>query len=468
MASLVAALTGAFAVLLTVLGGPAVQASAMPSASAVAATPAADVELVRFVGDGCPKCDEQTEWLEQNRGRWPGLRVVEHEVWGDAANRELFRETGRRLGFDAASVPTTVLQERVWIGWTDAAARDLADALDRASAGEAVTAGVFGTPGAGTCDEELLQCDGAATTIRVPLVGDVDLGEHSLLVSTVVIGFVDGVNPCSLWAISVLLTIVVRTRSRRRVVAVGTTFLVVTAAMYGLYMVGIYSALTVASHLGLIQLVVALAAGVFGVVAVKDYFALKRGVSFTISDAAKPGLYRRMRTAAGHRRLLPALLATAGLGVAVSLLETPCTAGFPVLWSGMLQANGVTTAEAVVLFGAYMVPFLLDELVVFAVAVGTMRAMRMQERHGQALKLVAGVTMLALAGAMVLDPTIMQDPVAALLLFAGAFAVTAAVHLTTTRVRARRAERAGRDEAPAPRGAPAPRAVSRAGLPADG
>ncbi|GGC04580.1 membrane protein [Cellulomonas carbonis] len=414
-----------------------------PSVAApVAATATADddVTLVRFTGEGCPRCREQSAWLEDAASRYPGLTVVEHEVWRDAANRALFVRTGEELGFEASSVPTTVLGGRVWIGWTDEIAADLEAALDDASAGRSVPAGVYGTPGSGTCDDASLTCEaGAAASVDVPLIGEVDLGRSSLLASTLAIGFVDGINPCSLWAVSVLLTIVVRTASRRRVVAVGTTFLLVTAGMYALYMAGIYSALTVASHLGAIQAVVAVVAGVVGVVGIKDYFAFRKGVSLSIADSAKPGLYRRMRAAAGADRLVPALLATVALAVAVSLLETPCTAGFPVLWTGLLQANGVGPAEAAGLFGAYMVPFLLDELAVFGLAVVTMRATRMQERHGRLLKLVAGVTMVALAAVMVVDPTVMESPVAALGVFAGAIALTVVVHAVTTRLRTRAA-----------------------------
>ncbi|EYR62325.1 hypothetical protein N866_09630 [Actinotalea ferrariae CF5-4] len=416
-----------------------------PSAPAAGATDGAQagpeaVELVRFTGEGCPKCAEQSAWLAEQAPRFPGLVVVEHEVWADAQGRALFVRTGEELGFEASSVPTTVLGERVWIGWTDAIAEDLAAALDRAVAGRSVQPGVYGTPGAGTCSQEALACEsGAGAVVDVPLLGEVDLGARSLLVSTLVIGFVDGVNPCSLWAISVLLTIVVRTASRRRVVAVGGTFLLVTAGMYALYMAGIYSALSVATHLAAVQAVVAVVAGVVGVVSVKDYVAFKRGISFTIPDAAKPGLYKRMRAAAGQDRLGPALLATAALGVAVSLLETPCTAGFPVLWTGLLQQAGVPAGEAAALFGAYMVPFLLDEIVVVAVAVGTMRALRLQEHHGQVLKLFAGITMLALAGVIVVAPDIMEKPLQALAVFAAASVLTGLVHVVATAVRRRRA-----------------------------
>ncbi|WP_291377620.1 hypothetical protein [Demequina sp.] len=436
---LVRALVLALAVLAWSVLGLTSQASA-------AVTPGVDPEadLVLFWGDGCPNCEVERDWLEEVRDQYPDLVIAEYEVWNDSDNRDLFVAEGERLGFAASSVPTTIVGERVWIGWTGQIQQDMAAAIDQTSRGEEPRAGIYGTAGAGTCSEEDAFCtvEEDGQLIEVPLVGEVSLGDRSLLVSTVIIGFVDGVNPCSLWAISVLLTIVLRTGSRRRVVAIGSTFLVVTAGMYALYMGAIYSALAVVGFIGAIQIAVAIVAGVFGTVSVKDYFAFKKGLSFTISDSAKPGIYQRMRAAASQRALIPALAATVALAVAVSLLETPCTAGFPVLWTGMLQANNVGALETAGLFLAYMVPFLLDEFLVLAVAIWTMRAMKMQEKHGELLKLFAGVTMLVLAAVMVIDPALMENPVAALALFAGAFGLAAVIHAVTQRVRDSRSDQA--------------------------
>lgn len=425
--------------------GPARSAIDAPIDEAVptAADPGDEtVEITVWAGNTCPKCTAELEWLDGLAGEYD-LVVTEYEVFDDAGNRDLFRAAGAELGFEASGVPVTVIGERVWVGWTDPIKQDVADAIGLASRGEPVPPGVYGAPGTGTCSADELACatDETGAQIEVPLFGTVSLDEQNLLVSTLIIGFVDGVNPCSLWVISVLLTIVVRTASRRRVVAIGTTFLVVTAAMYALYMAGIYSALTVVGFLDWIQVVVGVAAGVFAVVSIKDYFAFKKGLSFTISDSAKPGIYKRVRAAASHHKLAPALAATVALGVAVSLLETPCTAGFPVLWTGLLQANGIGFAESAALFVAYMVPFLLDEMIVFAVAVVTMRAAKMQEKHGELLKLFAGVTMLALALVMVVRPELMQSPVIAVTLFASAFLLAWGVHVVTTRVRRSRASR---------------------------
>lgn len=412
----------AFALLLGV-----VLLALVPSAAG-ADEPAGAVTLTLFWGDGCPHCEAERAWLEEAEQTYPTLRVVEYEVWYDEDNRALLEETARRLGFEVSGVPTTVIGDRYWIGFSEEIRAELEDAIEAASDGSAT--GRSG--GDGSTDTR--------SSVDVPLVGDVAVGADSLVFSTLVIGFVDGVNPCSLWVITVLLAIVVRTRSRRRVLAIGTTFLLVTAAMYAVYIAGIYSAMSVIDHLGVVQAVVAGVAGVFGIVSVKDYFAYKQGLSFTIPDSSKPGIYRRMRAAAGQRALVPALAATAVLALGVSLLETPCTAGFPVLWTGLLAAGDVGTTEAVLLFALYMLPFLVDELLVFGAAVITLRATKMQERHGRLLKLVAGAMMLALAGTVLVRPETMSEPLGALAVFAGAFSLAGAVHLVTTRVKGRPGE----------------------------
>ena len=389
-------------------------------------------DLVLFWGDGCPHCEAERRWLEQAREDYPELTIHEYEVWYDEANRALLFTVAEELGFEASGVPVTVMGERSWIGWSEMIQTDLTAHI------EVVLAEAEGTADAeGSADDPApapATDATSTTTVDVPLVGEVTLGD-SLIASTLLIGFVDGMNPCSLWVITVLLAIVVRTGARGRVIAIGTTYLVITALMYGLFILGVYSALGLIAHLGAVQVVVALVAGVLGIISVKDYFAFKQGVSTTISDSAKPGIYHRMRRAAGHEALLPALGATVVLAVGVSFIEIPCTAGFPLLWAGLLEANGVGFVEGLGLLVIFMVPYLLDELVVFGVAVFTMRSLKMQERHGRLLKLIAGTMMIALAVTMLVAPEAMTKPVLAFLIFAVALGAAGLIHLVMRRLR---------------------------------
>lgn len=84
----------------------------------------------------------------------------------------------------------------------------------------------------------------------------------------------------------------------------------------------------------------------------------------------------------------------------------------------------------------------------FAVAVLTMRATKVQEKHGRLLKLIAGTIMLALAGTVVLAPDVMEDVLGATLVFGAATAVALVVHLVASRASARRARPSRQDALP--------------------
>ncbi|MGF1666241.1 MAG: hypothetical protein ACFCVC_08220 [Acidimicrobiia bacterium] len=375
--------------------------------------------LVVFWGDGCPHCHLEWEMLAELAGEYPELQIVGYEVWNNPANEELFVATMAALGEEPMGVPTTVFGDQVWVGYNESIGLAIRQSV----------AAAF-TP---------MEPDETGNEVALPMLGTVDADTTSLALATLVIAFVDGFNPCSLWAMSMLLALVLRTGSRRRVAAVGSTFLVITAALYGVYIVGMYSLLEWAAGAGWVRASVAVVALVFGLVNLKDFWWFKRGLSLTIPDSAKPALYRRMRDVALDDRRLPVVLGgTALLAVGVSLLETPCTAGYPLLWTNLLSSRGVETAAAVGLFGLYMAVFLLDELVVFGVAVAAMRVTKLEERHGRVLKLISGMLMVVLAAVLVVAPELMNDVAGALVTFAVAGAATLAVLVIDRVARGRR------------------------------
>jgi len=400
--------------------------AAAPGSAAAAterATTADEVELVLFWGAGCPHCAAEREFLVELEASHPSLVIRQYEVFGNEDNQRRFEERAAAAGTTARYVPTTFVGDRWWVGFDDTIATEIE---------AAVTA---------------LEDDGdvpgpeARSVIEVPLVGGVDVGGRSLVLSTLLIGFVDGVNPCSLWVLSVLLALVLHGGSRRRVALVGVTFLLVTAAMYGLYIVGFYSALRLVRFLPWVRAGIAIVVGTLGVLQLQAVVAEGRGPTLGVPGRAKPGMYQRMRRLAEEDRSLPWILgATGALAVGVSLMETPCTIGLPLLWTDLLARNDTPLGAAVPLFLLYLAAFLIDELIVFAVVVATMRAVRLQEHHGRALKIVSGVLMIGLALVMLVRPTALDTVGGALAVFAVA-AGLAAVGLWADRGRRRRTGR---------------------------
>ncbi|HPC05890.1 MAG TPA: hypothetical protein PLI60_04145, partial [Anaerolineaceae bacterium] len=143
------------------------------------------------------------------------------------------------------------------------------------------------------------------------------------------------------------------------------------------------------------------------------------GVSLTIADEKKPGIYQRMQAVMHASHSWWGLVgATIVLAAGVSLVEFSCTAGFPVLWTNLLTAQNVSLAVFFGLLLIYMLIYQFDELVIFFAAVTTLRASRLEERHGRILKLVSGVFMLTLSLVMLINPALMNNLVTTLLIFA--------------------------------------------------
>jgi cytochrome c biogenesis protein CcdA len=197
----------------------------------------------------------------------------------------------------------------------------------------------------------------------------------------------------------------------------------------------LFTIFTFISFVGWIRVLVALVALFFAAVNIKDYFFYKEGISFTIADEKKPGIARGIRRVMDSSQSLWGLVgATIALAAGVSLVEFSCTAGFPVLWSNLLAANQVEPLTFVLLLLLYMLIYQLDELAIFFVAVFTLKASRLEEKHGRILKLVGGVLMLTLAVVMVLNPNLLDDLSTALIVFAAAFGVTGLILLVHRRI----------------------------------
>ena len=371
-----------------------------------------------FASVDCPHCEAQKPFLQQLDAENARLRIETFEVLRTDRHHQRLRHMAAGYGITPGSVPTIFVGGRVWVGDSPAIRAQITAWVDHCLH-------VASCPESASLDRDAVPHGERerTSTINIPLFGTVDLHVQSLLVSTALIAFVDGFNPCSLWVLTILLALVIHSGSRLRVLIIGVTFLSVTAAIYGLFISGVFGFLSYMLYLGWIYWLVAGFALLFGLVNVKDYFWYKRGLSFTIADRHKPGMFRKMRGLLGEGRSIPALvLATIVMAAGIALIELPCTAGFPVIWSGLVAAHDVDWAYFTLLLGLYLLIYLGIELVILAAALITFRVDRFEERHGRVLKLVGGLIMLALAAVLLIRPELMQDVVGTLAVFLGALA----------------------------------------------
>jgi cytochrome c biogenesis protein CcdA/glutaredoxin len=398
------------------------------------------VPIYFFWGDGCPHCATEKPFLDELAARYPEVEIRSYEVWHDLEARQVFFDMADSLGFEASGVPVTIIGNRHWVGFHES----LKEEIDAAVVGCIQTTcpdpglGIISgidAPARGPVVTVEGSAEGKGDVLVLPVIGAVDLGARSLGFSTAVIAFVDGFNPCSLWVLSILLALVIHSGSRKKTLLVGLTFLLVTTSVYVLFIVGLFKVFTFVSFVGWIQIAVAAVALGFALINIKDYFWYKEGISLTVSDKHKPKLYRDIRSLLAPGKSILALIgATIVMALGISLVELPCTAGFPVLWTNLVAAQGVDSLTFALLLGLYMVIYLLDELIVFVTVVITLRASRLEEKHGRLLKLVGGVVMLALAVVLLVDPDLMNNISSSLSIFGVAFGAAGLVLLVHRKI----------------------------------
>jgi cytochrome c biogenesis protein CcdA len=208
----------------------------------------------------------------------------------------------------------------------------------------------------------------------------------------------------------------------------------------------VFGVLSYALYVRWIYWLVAAFALVFAIVNIKDYFWFKRGLSFTISEHHKPGIYRSIRGLLSEGRSVPALIgATALMAAGISLIELPCTAGFPVIWSGIVASHEIDRLYFAILLALYLLIYLGIEMVILVTALISLRVDRFEERHGRVLKLVGGLVMLALALVLLTAPELMQDVSGTLGVFLAALVAALLIVLMHRRVLPRLGLRIGDD-----------------------
>ena len=403
------------------------------------------VVIYFFWGDGCPHCAAAKPVLEKMVQENPRLELRSFEVYKDTEGVQFFSALMSEIGSEPRYVPTFIIGDQIIEGYNDEIQLELESTIDACLANPCQDMGaeLFArftsqqptqtalTPTSMPTEASTPSTNATAAptpaptekrTIKIPLLGEVDLSEQSLFLSTLLIAFIDGFNPCSIWVLTMLLSITLHTGSRKKILIVGLVFISVTGLIYALFIAGLFTVFSVISFMGWIRVLVALVAVFFGLINIKDYFWYKEGISLTIDDKSKPGLYKRMRQVANAGDSLWGLIGgTIILAAGVSLIEFSCTAGFPVLWTNLLTSQNVTAGTFFALLLVYMLVYQLDELGIFLVAVFTFKSNKVEEKHGRILKLIGGTLMVTLAGVILINPALMNDLGASLVIFAIAF-----------------------------------------------
>jgi len=218
-------------------------------------TKAEDVDdekvVVHFFEDRlCPVCKKQKDFMLEIQDEYPEMDLKIYSI----SDTEKLREIADEYGVEDYGImaPTTFIEDNFFQfrDFTSTHEQMIRDALEG----------------------EIVEDD--CCVINMPFINmEVNIRGWSLPVITFILGSLDGFNVCSLGALILILSIVIKMESRKKTFFYGGLFIVASALIYGV-LVFIWGRLfeAMVGQLEILRLIIGLAALVGGIYFLKDFF----------------------------------------------------------------------------------------------------------------------------------------------------------------------------------------------------
>lgn len=408
-------------------------AAAIPSSARSdqkpALSPHKPVTLHLFWGRGCPHCDQEKEFLAALIRKYPEVAVKEYEVWHNKENAAFFNRVMASAQVKSAGVPATIVGSRLFIGFSAPTAAAIEQAVLHCRAGDCVDA-VTGLAQGG-----LKQQEASKSLVDLPLIGTVDPAAMSLPIFTIIIAGLDSFNPCAFFVLLFLLSLLIHARSRTRMLLIGGIFVLFSGVIYFVFMAAWLNIFLIIGQLTVITVSAGIIALLVAGINIKDFFYFGKGASLSIPEQAKPRLFERMRNLL-KAPTLPAMISGAVvLAIMANAYELLCTAGFPMVYTRVLTLHKLSPAEYYLYLALYNFVYVIPLAVIVSIVTVTLGARKLTEWQGRKLKLMSGLMMLLLGGVILVEPALLNNILASVILLTAALVLSAVTIAVAKKVR---------------------------------
>ena len=370
---------------------------------------AEEVNLYLFHSQDCMHCASEREWLASIKDKYPYLNIYEYEVTRNKDNSDLLEGVKERLSSTSQYVPFTVIGEQHWIGWNDDNKNKIIYAIEnydhyKRDIVYEVINGIEGNNVEGT-EEEIDTED--VSTFTIPILGKIDAKKVSLPLVAIVVGFIDGFNPCAMWVLIFLISMLMGMKNKKRMWTIGLTFLVSSGLVYLLFMVAWLNIAITLTGVMWIRLLVGLVGLVGAFINLRSYYnSIKKDTGCEVVDNTKrKKIMAKIKKFTSEKSLVLALIGVIALAFSVNLIELACSAGLPLIFTQILALNNLGTLEYAIYILVYLLFFLIDDIIVFVIAMKTLEVTGISTKYTKYSHLIGGIIMLIIGILMIFKPS---------------------------------------------------------------
>ena len=367
-----------------------------------------------FGRDDCGFCAAMKEWLAEEGVNYEYLNIIDDKQakeWYDAVaeKHEVSKVT-----------PITVIGERVIVGFNGpyTTGETVTRAIEAAQSSDIVTIQDHlerapkqeVTIGGGCTDMQCDAGDSSGFSFDLPFLGVVALKSFSLFSLSLLLGVIDGFNPCAMWVLITFLVILSQAGSKKKMALLAGIFIVAEAVMYNLILNVWYQTW---DFVALDQIVTPLV----------GFLALGGGLFFLwrwhrnkdaalvcdITDLETQGkTINKFRAIVNQPVTIASVAAILLIAFSVNIIEFACSIGIPQAYTKILDLNMLTFIERQWYILVYTLGYMVDDIIVFGLAIwGYSKLQSHGGKYANLSLLVGGVLMVLLGAVLVVNPSLL-------------------------------------------------------------
>lgn len=372
------------------------------------------IKVYFFNGDGCPHCKEENKFLEKMKDKYPKIKVEKYEVWNNKDNQMLMEKVKNKMDISENGVPLTIIGSTYVIGYTESFNDEIERIINFYLENNNKYSDVVGSIKNNTFKDKKVidefekyeKKTDKETTIDAPILGKVNLKNFSISSAAVLIGLIDGFNPCAMWVLLFLISMLLGMKNRRRMWIIGITFLLASAGIYMAIMLSWINIVVNISASIIFRNIIAVIALIGAIININSFRKeLKKDSGCQVVDSKKrKKIFSKIKKFTTEKSLFLALSGVILLAISVNVVELACSAGLPLVFTEILTINKITGISSFYYTLIYIFFFLLDDLIIFIVAMLTSKIAAISTKYNKYSHLIGGILMLLIGVLLIVKP----------------------------------------------------------------
>lgn len=363
-----------------------------------------NLKFYLFYQESCPHCHDEMEFINSIKDEYPTVDFVFYEISLNEMNYNFYNKVLKKTKINANGVPFTIIGTDYYVGFNEEISKNIVESLNKF-----LEVGTIDIISMVKNDEDLSDIkynENINENMSLPIIGEIDAKKVSLPLISIFIGMIDGFNPCAMWVLLFLIGMLFNMKDKKKMWVLGITFLTTSAILYLFIMMAWLKVALSFNTVLWLRILIALIALIAGGINIISYLKnIKKDDGCKIVDEKKrKKIFSKIKKITLEKRLILSIIGIITLAISVNLVELACSAGLPLMFTQILSFNNLSMIEYMFYMFLYILFFLIDDIVIFVIAMKTLSIKGISSKYGKYSNLIGGIIMILIGILMIFKP----------------------------------------------------------------